>query len=167
MLPVDRSTNSQLGELIVEHQFIAESLRRCWSLDVTDVEVLRSEIDTFGYDLVMARGAIVRHIQLKSSVLGGKTDQIKIGLRLSEKPSGGVNWIIVTKDLQFDHFLWLGGSPGEALRDIRGWKVAKHTKANAQGTKTSRAGHRLARRAQFERIDTIHEVLVRLLGPLQ
>ena len=33
---------------------------------VIDVEVLRSEFDAYGYDLVMTRGHIVRHIQLKT-----------------------------------------------------------------------------------------------------
>jgi hypothetical protein len=42
-------------------------LRALWCRGVFDVEVLRSEFDAHGYDLVMARGRIVRHIQLKGN----------------------------------------------------------------------------------------------------
>jgi hypothetical protein len=33
-----------------------------------NVEVLRSEFDAHGYDLVLARGHTVRHIQLKTGL---------------------------------------------------------------------------------------------------
>src|SRR3546814_19219781 len=74
-----------------------------WSSDVcssdlvTDVEVLRSEFDAGGYDLVMARGRVTRHIQFKTKIVGGKTDEVKISLRLMEKPTGCVLWIVVTR----------------------------------------------------------------------
>ena len=50
---VDHSEHSMLRELIIEHLFIGEGLRKLWRRGITDVEVLRSEIDTFGYDLVI------------------------------------------------------------------------------------------------------------------
>ncbi len=46
--------NSTLRERIVEHVFVGETLRTLWQLGVTDVEVLRSEFDAGGYDLVMS-----------------------------------------------------------------------------------------------------------------
>jgi len=53
---LDHSEHSTLRELIVEHLFIGEGLRKFWRCGITDVEVARSEIDAFGYDLVMSRG---------------------------------------------------------------------------------------------------------------
>ena len=50
-----------------------DALRRLWQLGVTDVEVLRSEFDAGGYDLVMTHGKIVRHIQMKTMMESGKT----------------------------------------------------------------------------------------------
>ena len=69
------------------------------------MEVLRSEFDAGGYDLVMCRGSVVRHIQFKVSRVGGKTAAIKASLRLTKKPSGCVLWILVTLDLELQTFL--------------------------------------------------------------
>jgi len=44
----------------------AMPLRFLWRSGVVDVEVLRSEFDAHGYDLLMTRGRIVRHIQFKT-----------------------------------------------------------------------------------------------------
>jgi hypothetical protein len=45
--------HSTLRERIVEHVFVGDALRRLWQHGVTDVEVLRSEFDAGGYDLVI------------------------------------------------------------------------------------------------------------------
>jgi len=60
------STHSTLRERIVEHVFVGEALRTLWRRGIVDVEVLRPEFDAHGYDLVIARGDIIRHIQLKT-----------------------------------------------------------------------------------------------------
>jgi hypothetical protein len=57
---------SKLRESIVEHVFAGDALRAFWRQEVFNVEVLRSEFDAFGYDLVMTRGRIVRHVQFKT-----------------------------------------------------------------------------------------------------
>ena len=46
--------HSTLREQIVEHVFVGDVLRRLWQRGVTDVEVLRSEFDAGGYDLVVS-----------------------------------------------------------------------------------------------------------------
>src|SRR5690348_2044567 len=45
--------HSTLRERIVEHVFVGEALRQLWKRGARDVEVLRSEFDAGGYDLVM------------------------------------------------------------------------------------------------------------------
>lgn len=50
------SLRSTLRERIVEHVFVGEALRNLWRRGIADVEVLRSEFDAHGYDLIM-RGA--------------------------------------------------------------------------------------------------------------
>ncbi len=65
-MEVDHAANSVLRELMVEHLFVGETLRLCWQRGITDVEVLWSEVDSFGYDLVLGRGEFVRHVQLKT-----------------------------------------------------------------------------------------------------
>jgi hypothetical protein len=86
---------------------------------VTDVAVLRSEFDPGGYDLVMSYRKVVRHIQLKTTMATGKAANTKVSLKLMEKPSGCVIWIIVTPELHLQSYLWLGGPPGKPLPDIR------------------------------------------------
>jgi hypothetical protein len=93
-------THSTLRERIVKHVFGGDILRTLWRLGVTDVEVLRPEFDAHGYDVVMSRGAIVRHVQLKTQAKG----KVSVGRALAEKPSGCVVWIGIDKDtLQWGH----------------------------------------------------------------
>jgi hypothetical protein len=92
------SHHSTLRERIVEHLFVGEALRSLWRLGVYDVEVLRCEFDAHGYDLVMARGRVIRHIQMKT----GKTERpgaISLPLALAATPSGCALWIHVTNAL--------------------------------------------------------------------
>src|ERR1035437_4906557 len=118
--------HSTLRERIIEHVFVGDILRRLWQLGVTDVEVLRSEFDAGGYDLVMSYRKIVRHIQFKTMMVNGKAASIKASLKLMEKPSGCIIWIIVTPELVLQSYLWLGGPPGQPLPDIQDLRVAKH-----------------------------------------
>lgn len=159
--------NSTMRERIVEHVFVGEALRRLWQIGVTDVEVLRSEFDAGGYDLVMSYHRVTRHIQFKTKTLGGKTDEVKINLKLMDKPSGCILWIVVTPDLLFDHYLWIGGKPGEPLPDISRNMIAKHAKGNAQGEKAERPNHRTIRISKFEKLVSLDMVLERLFGALE
>jgi hypothetical protein len=159
--------HSTLRERVVEHVFVGDALRRLWQLGVKDVEVLRSEFDAGGYDIVMSQHKIVRHIQFKTVMVDGKAAHTKVSLKLTDKPSGCVIWMVVTPELGLDSYLWFGGAPGEPLPDIRQMKVAKHTKGNAEGTKTERPNHRLVPRSHFERLDTLDAVLDRLFGRLK
>ncbi len=169
--PTDGGTShylhSTLRERIVEHVFVGDALRRLWQRGVTDVEVLRSEFDAGGYDLVMSHRRIVRHIQFKTSTVGGKAASIKAGLKLMEKPSGCILWIVVTPGLDLQSYLWFGGPPGDPLPDIAGMKVAKHTKGNADGLKAERPNQRIIPRSRFERLDSLDDILERLFGPIQ
>ncbi len=158
--------HSTLRERIVEHVFVGDALRRLWQRHVIDVEVLRSEFDAGGYDLVMSRGKIDRHIQFKTSIVDGKTASIKASLKLMNKPSGCIIWIIVNPELKPVSYLWMGSAPGKPLPDIRAMAVAKHTKGNAKGEKTERPDQRIIPRNKFVQLDTLDEVLERLFGNL-
>ncbi|MFM0045437.1 hypothetical protein [Paraburkholderia sediminicola] len=114
----------------------------------------------------MSYCAIVRHVQLKVSVEGGKRASVTASLKLMEKPSGCIVWILVADDLEFRSFLWYGNDPGESLPDIREMKTASHTKANATGVKTERPGQRNIPRRAFARVASSDSVLERLFGPL-
>ncbi|WP_024972808.1 hypothetical protein [Ralstonia pickettii] len=158
------AVHSVLRERIVEHLFIGRMLQLLWQRGVTDVEVLRSEFDAGGYDLVMSCGNIVRHIQLKVAVAGGKRASVTANLNLLQKPSGCILWIVVTQKLDFQSFLWFGSAPRQPLPDIRNMKVATHAKANADGVKLTRPNQRNIPRSAFAPLASLDEVLERLFG---
>ena len=112
--------------------------RSClWRRGHRDVEVLRTEVDAFGYDLVIETGGVLRHIQLKASHRAAKTAKVGIGLSLAAKPSGCVVWMLYDSgSLELGPFRWFGGRPGEKLPPL-GDKVVKHTKGNAKGEKAN------------------------------
>jgi hypothetical protein len=165
----ERDVNSHfihavLRERIIEHIFIGDILRRLWQRNVTDVEVLRSEFDAGGYDLVLSRRNVVRHIQLKSVLDDGKAAFVKVSLNLAEKASGCVIWIVIKPSLELKSYRWFGGQPGEPLPNIHDLKIAKHTKGTSKGDKLKRQNQREIPRARFERLDTIDDVLAWLFG---
>lgn len=157
-------TSSVLRERIVEHVFVGELLRRLWQRGVIDVEVLRSEFDAGGYDLVFGWKTIIRHVQFKTVRLGGKAGSVKVSLKLAEKPSGCVIWIVIDDDLRLAHYLWYGGAPGEPLPDIQAFPIAKHVKPSANGKKAERPGHRVVAAGRFAKLDDLDAVIARLFG---
>ncbi|USU06596.1 hypothetical protein NF699_08050 [Sphingomonadaceae bacterium OTU29LAMAA1] len=159
------STHSTLRERIVEHVFVGEALRALWRRGITDVEVLRSEFDAHGYDLVMRRGAVDRHIQFKTGVRD-KPAPVSVGRALAEKPSGCVIWICVTLDLAIGPFWWFGGGPGEPLPDLLGFKNPKRNGRNKAGDRPPRRNHSKVPTRYFRRVDGIDAILEILFGPL-
>jgi|ERR1035437_295550 hypothetical protein len=154
---------SILREHIVEHVFVGDVLRTLWKHRVTDVEILRPEFDAHGYDVVMGRGKIIRHIQLKTQATG----KVSVSHALTEKPSGCVVWIGLDKDtLELGPFMWLGGLPGEPLPDISGRPNPKRTTHNAEGVRPVRKNHHVLPPAAFTKLKTVEEVVERLFGEL-
>jgi hypothetical protein len=133
---------------------------------LTGVEVLRSEFDVGGYDLVMSYKKIDRHIQFKTILVGGKTVDVKASRKLMDKPSGCIIWITVSQQLELGPYRWLGGAPGEPFPDIELMNRAKHTKGNAKGKKAERPEHRVIPRASFDPPCSFDEIMNRLFGPL-
>lgn len=155
---------STLRENIIEHLFAGELLRRLWQLSVFDAEILKSEFDAGGYDLVITWKNITRHIQLKVSREGGARSQVNVNLRLAEKPNGCVVWISVDDNLVLKNYSFFGEKPHIPLPSILTMKVVKHTKGNAQGIKLAREGHRLIKKNQFTALRDLDHLLEYLLG---
>jgi hypothetical protein len=162
----DHSTNSSLREKLLEHIFIGDLLRSLWRQGITDIEVLRAEVDRGGYDLVLeANACVLRHVQLKSSFRGATTDEVGINVNLATKPSGCVLWIEFDRaTLELGPFLWFGGAPGSPLPPL-GSKVGKHSKGNSLGQKKARPAIRIVSRKRFTVFSTIEEVATALFGP--
>jgi hypothetical protein len=159
------SVHSTLRERIVEHVFVGEALRALWRRGVADMEVLRSEFDAHGYDLVLGRGSIVRHIQFKTGIRS-KPNRVSVARTLASKPSGCVIWICVSLDLDLGPFWWFGGAPGEPLPDLAAFASPRSLRRRETGEKPLRLNHTEVPASLFRKLETIDQVLEALFGPL-
>jgi hypothetical protein len=154
--------HSSLRESLLEHLLVGAVMRQLWKNGLRDFEVLRSQTDASGYDVVIYAHGITRHIQLKSTYAAGKASRQTVNIALAQKPSGCVVWMFFDEtSLEFTKFLWFGGQPGQPLPDL-GDRVAKHTKANSQGIKTERPHQRRLNKGAFTEVPDV-ETLCKLL----
>ena len=161
------SIHSSYREKLIEHLFIGELLKLSWQNRDCQIEVARPEVDNSGYDLIVEANRIIRHIQLKSTCIGGRTASQKVHLKLGEKPSGCVVWIFFDENtLALDNFLFFGDDPGKPLPSIDEEKVAKHTKANQDGYKAERPNVRIVNKGTFNENgdNSIQDLYVKLFG---
>jgi hypothetical protein len=156
--------DSSAREKLIEHVFLGELLRTLWLRKIKDVAVLRPEVDSAGYDLVLEYQGLVRHVQLKSSHQNAKRAAITANVRLLDRPAACILWIYFEPNtLLLGPFFWFGSAPGQKIPAL-GEKVAMHTKHNAQGRRSHRPGHRVIPKANFTKLDSMDEVAQRLFG---
>jgi hypothetical protein len=156
---------SSFREKLIEHLFIGELLKLSWSDFNCSLEIAKPEVDNQGYDLIAENNGVIRHIQLKAAHLDAKAAKQKVHIALSSKPSGCVVWVYFDEEtLELGPFLFFGSSAGLPLPSIEGFKVAKHTKANAEGIKTERPEIREITKAQFKKYSTVREIYDRLFN---
>jgi hypothetical protein len=155
---------STLRERIVEHVFIGDALRLFWRRGITDVEVLRSEFDAHDYDLVMARGRIVRHIQFKTGTK--KPAKVSVAQALADKPSGCVIFIMIAPTLELGPFYWFGADPGLPLPEIAGFRNPRRATHNKAGERPLRPNHREVAATHFSIVPSFPGILEKLFGPL-
>jgi hypothetical protein len=166
-MTTNHSLFSSHREMILEHLFAGEVMRRVWLSGVKRLEILKPQVDDGGYDLVLEANSIMRHIQLKATFKGSKVARFNVHMALAEKPSGCV--VVQVFDpltLKADHYLWFGAESKERLPDISGFAVAKHTKGNSLGKKLERPSTRIIPRSKFVRLNSVEELAERLFGLL-
>jgi len=139
-------SESSARENLIEHVFLGELLRGLWRRNVRDLEVLRPEVDSGGYDLALEFRGLTRHMQLKSSFIGARRSEVTANVKLLDRPSACILWIFFDPDtLLLGPFLWFGGVAGERIPPL-GEKIARHTKPNAKLEKADRPAHRVAKK---------------------
>ncbi len=159
------SKHSAHREKLVEHLVLGEVLKASWLAGQKELEVLKPEVDAAGYDVLIEAGGIVRYVQLKSSFRGSRTSRQNVHSKLAEKPGGCVLWVFFDRDtLELGPFLWLGGRPGERLPELSTFRSAKHTKGDAQGVKKKRPALKVVPKGQFNKLESVREVLEALFG---
>ncbi len=163
-LKVSLSKYSNFYEQLIEHVFISEILQEVWFKFNSTVEVLRSEIDSYGYDIVMESNGIIRHIQLKQSIISATKLSIDAHISLADKPSGCIIWIEWEVDNYFRvklNYLFFGNKAGNPLPPIDDFKIAKHGKGDSKGVKKERPAKRVIKKNLFKSlsIDELVEYL--------
>jgi hypothetical protein len=154
---------STAREKVLEHRLASELAVHMLQRGVT-LDILRSEYDSQGYDLVLEAGGVIRHLQLKASRDGGKRRHVEINVRLRAKPAGCVVWMSYDPvTLAITALRWFGGRPGEPLPDL-GSAVTRHSKGDSAGTKSARPALRNVSIPRFERLTDLGELADRLFG---
>lgn len=154
--------NSSFREKLIEHLFIGELLKIAWQ-NGDSLEIAKPEVDNQGYDIIAEINGAIRHIQLKSTKAGGKAARQNIHLGLARKPAGAVVWIFFNEDtLELGPFLYFGNEGIGPMKDIKGLKVATHTKGNSQGFKKERPEIRVLPKGVFVKHDTIRDLYAKL-----
>lgn len=149
---------SSFRERMLEHVFLSELLQEAWRRG-QPLDVLRSEVDNAGYDLVLEWSEVRRPIQLKSSRSDAKTDRVGVNAKLGAKPGGCVIWLSYAYDAERVslEYRFFGKGPGEYPE--LGDKVRKHTKANAEGEKAPRPNQRVLNKGKFTLVSDVCELL--------
>jgi hypothetical protein len=156
------SSDSSLREQALGHVFLGQLLTFMWRTDARDIEVLKSEVDRGGYDVVLEANGVIRHVQLKSSFLGSKVREVDVSTKLLRKPGGCILWLeFDPTNLTIDRYYWFGGRAGTALPDL-GARISRHSKGNSEGEKNERPIHRVLTRGRFEALASIGEVVERM-----
>ncbi len=160
--------NSSYREKLIEHLFVAELLKLSWLHHCCSLEISKPEVDNSGYDLIVEAMGVVRHIQLKTSIIGGKTAVQKVHTKLADKPSGCVVWIYIDeKTLRLGPFYYFGAEAGKRLPSLVDRKVANHTKGNKDGVKAPRQNIRVLPKGSFIKIETIGDLYTCLFSKAQ
>jgi hypothetical protein len=158
------STHSSLREQAIGHIFLGQLLAFMWRNDHRDIEVLKSEVDRGGYDLVLESGGIIRHVQLKSKLRGSKTGSIDASTKLLAKPGGCIIWIEFDPDtLLPERYYWFGDVAGKPLPSL-GEKVSRQSRGNSKGHKKERPQHRKLNKGNFRPTTDISEIADHLFG---
>src|SRR6266849_9259984 len=158
------SADSSLREQALGHVFLGQLLTYMWQSGARDIEVLKSEVDRGGYDVVLESNGIVRHVQLKSSFRGSKVREVDISTKLLHKPDGCILWLEFDREsLAIERFYWFGGEAGNGLPNL-GARISRHSKANSKGEKNERLAHRVVAKGDFQMLADISEVVQKLFG---
>jgi hypothetical protein len=152
----DESIHSRFFEQMTNHVFLADLLQEAWYGFGKRIEVLRGEVDSDGYDVVLECNGILRYVQTKASQVAREVD---VNMRLAGKPGGCVVWIFrdldpKTQRMKLRYLLFAGRG---RLPSLEGMAMGINSR-----TKKERPNIRKIKKASFEKIEDTRELLKRL-----
>jgi hypothetical protein len=128
--------------------------------NMRDLEVLRPEVDSGGYDLALEFKGLTRHVQLKSSYWGARRFDVTASVKLADRPTACILWIFFDPHtLLLGPFLWFGGAAGERIPPLGDSKTHE-----AMLKKADRPAHRVIAKNRFATLETIDDVIQKLIG---
>src|SRR5258708_13770597 len=105
------SSDSSLREQALGQLFLGQLLALMWRNGARDIEVLKSEVDRGGYDVVLEANGVIRHVQLKSSFRGSKVREVDVSTKLLRKPGGCILWLeFDSQTLPIERVFLFGGN---------------------------------------------------------
>src|ERR1700730_10189160 len=114
------SSDSSLREQALGHIFLGQLLAFMWRSGERDIEVLKSEVDRGGYDVVLEANGVIRHVQLKSSFHGSKVREVDVSTKLLRKPGGCILWLeFDSENLTIERVYWVCGKGGAGPPGLR------------------------------------------------
>jgi hypothetical protein len=151
-MPVDKRFNSHAWENLVEHWFLAELLCHMWFDRERVVEVSKAEVDSWGYDVVLAVEDTARYVQLKTSV------PCDVHERLASREGGCIVAVIVGEiDRKLKYRLWDRTVDMENLRQARSTVYRRN-----QNKVPERRAHRIVPSSHFSPKMNIKDLCDRL-----
>jgi hypothetical protein len=157
----DESTYSTFFEQMIGHVFIAELLQEAWYGFHERVEVLKAEVDSYGYDVVLECNGRLRYTQLKAGLSAG---EVTVNVGLANKPGGCVVWIFreenrTTRRMKL-RYLFFGGRGRKRLPSLGDMDFGRHTR----GAKNERPNIRVIKKGHFVPIKDTRELVKMLFG---
>ncbi len=157
--------HSQLRESITTHAFLATIGNEIWRRGHFETEILRSEFDAGGYDLVITANGVTRHNQLKTTILSGKRASWGASQRLADRPSGCVVVLHVDEaDLKIRHYGLFAGPPGQPLPDVTNYPATRYRKKDSGGPKAVRKDRWAVPKSRFHIYEEVAGLYDALFG---
>ena len=150
---------SSFREKLLEHVFVSELLQEVWLANRQTMEVLRPEVDSSGYDLLLDREGVIRYVQLKSSRSDAKTSRQTVNSSLANKPGACVIWLVFQECNQRFKFEYLVFPDKLSGRLDLGTTIGRHARANATGYKAERPNTRVITKSKFTKLQTTNELV--------
>jgi hypothetical protein len=147
-------------ENALRHVFLAGLMSCAWRKGMPPIQVSNAEVDDQGYDIVLAVGDIVRYIQLKGTISGGKRRAVDLNINLEKRIGGCCVWYFYDLDsLEIKHFHYFGAGPFSKIPTLDSYKQASHTRRNIDGNKPLRKNTKNVAKSNFRKLNTWDELL--------
>jgi hypothetical protein len=143
-------------------------MTHAWFTYKKEVKIIRCEVDSSGYDLIVDCDSTFRYIQLKTSVLSSKRSYQKFNVSLLAQQNPCIIWIIYRydkkkNDLDFKYYFW-GNELGKKKPNEKAYKATRQRTAGGKNGRLCNV--RNIPKGQFSEAN-IFELFIKLFGAVK